>query len=201
MRDLFVLNILAKIIKKLIDKFPRLVLCLLLLMWVLGISTYIFCIATQALCFFCFGYYIVKYNIRLSVVDSIEKYKFLLLYIVFIVLDIILRESGSIHGIVHRLCIMVGVLFWFRCVTQFNNENLNDKLLFVSKYSFCIYLFHEMSLTVLKKLSMVLLPLTPAFQLLEYLLIPVIIIGCCICFGFWLNRFLPRFYSFLMGNR
>lgn len=57
------------------------------------------------------------------------------------------------------------------------------------KYSFCIYLFHEMSLTVLKKLGMVLLPLTPVFQLIEYLLIPVIIIACCISFGFCLNRF------------
>ncbi len=158
-------------------------------MWVLGISTHIFCIATQALCFFCFGYYIVKYNIRLSVVDLLEKYKLLTLYIAVLVLDIVLRGSGSIHGIVHRLCIVVGVLFWFRCMTQFNCEYLNNKILFVSKYSFCIYLFHEMSLTVLKKLGMVLLPLTPVFQLIEYLLIPVIIIACCISFGFCLNRF------------
>lgn len=200
-RDLFILNLLAKIIQRIIDLFPRFVLCILVIMWMFDMPNGILGIQTQAICFFCLGYYIVKYNIRLSVVDNIDKYIMVFLYLILIALDVATKSGGNVHVIIHQLCIIVGICFWFRCMTKISNAKVNKALLFISKYSFFIYIFHEMSLTVLKKAGMVLLPQTTLFQVLEYFLIPVVIFSCCIVAGFLLEKFLPIIYSLLTGKR
>lgn len=199
-RDLFVLNILAKLIKNVIDKFPMIIMCLLLIMWMFSVPTGVFCIGTQAICFFSFGYYIVKYDIRISVVDNIYKPIIVICYLVLIALDVMTRGSGIFNGIIHQLCILVGICFWYRCATKIDSTTWNKKLLIVSKYSFFVYIFHEMCLTVLKKLGMVFLPLTPFFQVVQYFAIPIVIFGCCIIAGMLLEKYMPKVYFLLTGK-
>ena len=200
-RDLFVLNILAKLIKKIIDKYPMTIMCILLLVWIFNVPTGVFCIGTQAICFFSFGYYIVKYDIRLSIVDKIHNFIMSSFYFILIALDVITRDWGNIHGIIHQFCILVGICFWYRCTTKIYNSVWEKKLLIISKYSFFVYIFHEMSLTVLKKIGMMFLPRTPFFQVVQYLAIPIIIFICCIIAGEFLEKYVPKVYSLLTGKQ
>lgn len=199
-RDLFVLNILAGFIPIVIERYPRIVFGILSIMWLLGIPTGIFCLETESLCFFCLGYYIVKYNIRLSSIDKINKYIVIFVYWVLIALDVITRGAGNIHGVIHRVSIVVGIIFWFRCTTRISNAKWKHNLLFISRYSFCVYIFHEMSLTVLKKLGVMIFPYNVFFQALQYFMIPMIVFMGCIMAGVLLDRFMPKIYSILMGK-
>lgn len=70
LRDLFVLNLIAPALKRTIDRFPKLVLAFLGAMLIFGIETHLFFLRTDALVFFCFGYYFVKRGLHFSDVDS-----------------------------------------------------------------------------------------------------------------------------------
>lgn len=55
-RDLFVLNVLSKVIKRILNYAPTAFAILLLLFWISPYNTHIFCLNKQALCFWSFGY-------------------------------------------------------------------------------------------------------------------------------------------------
>jgi len=90
-RDLFFMNLLAVVIKKLIDRFPKTIFVILSTIWIFNIPTYIFCMHDSALC------------------------------------------------------------FWMGCTTSISSDKVKRFLIFISQYSFSIYLFHESNLTILKK--------------------------------------------------
>ena len=74
-------------------------------------------------------------------------------------------------------------------------------VLSVSRYSFLIYLFHELNLTVLKKLLANLLPLTIPFQIAEYFCVPCIILLFCTGLSILLERIAPGVFVILNGGR
>ena len=199
-RDLFVLNLLAILIKKIIDIAPNTMFLFLIMMWLLLNGTHLFFLDIQGICFWGFGYLIVKKNVSISSIDHIRPKVFLFIYIVLIILDVATRNS-FLNLIVHRFNIIVGILFWFSCMTKFKTTNINRVLLWFSSFSFSIYLFHEMNLTILKKICASLLPSTPIIQAINYIIIPFIIIFCCIILSLIMEKIMPKLYMVLTGNR
>lgn len=198
-RNLFILNIFSIVIKMLIDRFPKLLLALLAFIWLVLDGSYM----TQAICFWGLGYFWVKSKLQLSILDK-HKRLIAISYIILIVLDVFVREMvvyRLIYRLIHRLCTVVGIAFWYTCLTNFKSVNFNKLLLHLSAYSFSIYLFHEMCLSILKKICVKIFPTTVVFQLLEYILIPFIVIGGCLVVSVGLKKVVPRFYSVLTGNR
>lgn len=195
-RNLIVLNVLAPIIKKVVEKFPYPVLFLLLAVWVLGNNSFI----VQSICFWGLGCFIVCRNIKISVADKINKYLLCIIYIFMMAGDVLTR--GYVwHNIVHNIGILTGIVFWFVCCTEFAWDKWNRLLLFICSYCFNIYLFHELSLSFLQKISARLFPVTTAFQLLEYLLIPVVIVVGILIFSVIFEKMCPRLYSVVVGKR
>ena len=143
------LNLLAILIKKIIDIAPNTMFLFLIMMWLLLNGTHLFFLDIQGICFWGFGYLIVKKNVSISSIDHIRPKVFLFIYVVLIILDVATRNS-FLNLIVHRFNIIVGILFWFSCMTKFKTTNINRVLLWFSSFSFSIYLFHEMNLTILK---------------------------------------------------
>lgn len=200
LRDLFVLNVLAIAIKKVIDLFPKIVFVLLILLMVLNVKSPVFCLSSQAFCFFSLGYYIVKYNIRVSSVDKIKCYHISIIYI-FLLLTELISWKSSLGVFIHSCSIIVGIVFWFRCTTVLRGKRIKKFMLIISKYTFGIYIFHEKLLTILKAICCKILPQTVLFQLFEYFGIPVIIVICCIVLCILIEKWFPSLYSVLMGKR
>ena len=91
------------------------------------------------------------------------------------------------------LCFMVAG----KLAERDNNGKVLDLLI---RYNFGIYLFHEMSLTILRRMYGRLTPKTLIFQVLDFTLLPALIIAGCILVCCFLERKQMRVYSLLTGN-
>lgn len=194
-RDLFILNIFAVVYKKIVEKMKWMSLLFIVLIWLFTKASW-----TQAVCFWGLGCFVVCNNIRLNVLDKIRKEILYIIYFSAIVGDILTR-SYKVNLPIHNICIIIGIIFWFVCLTDFKTDRWNKILLFISSYSFSIYLFHELSLSLLQKICARLLPTSATAQLLEYLLIPIFIITGVLIFSLALKRVCPRLYGVITGNR
>lgn len=94
-----------------------------------------------------------------------------------------------------------GILFFIRFLTDIRSALWRGRLLWLAKYGTSIYLFHQLSLTILQKLEMRLLPDTLPFQLLSYFGSAVFIVIYCVAISKFLERFQPRLYSLITGGR
>ena len=100
-----------------------------------------------------------------------------------------------------HLCVLAGMFFWYTCVTKIREGKVRKALLFVSNYSFCIYLFHEMGLTILRKVFAMLLPQTAFSALLQFFGPAAAVIAGCILLSWLLDRYTPRIYRIVSGGR
>ncbi len=200
-RDLFVLNLLANVFLWFIKKTKRFSIIFFITLWLLCKNTQIFFLDIQAVCFWGIGCWFV-FNRKLSMFD---KYKFIpvcLVYFVLIIVTVCLKNNKNlIFLIINRLCSIIGMIFFYRFTTTIRSSFFREKLLLISKYSFAIYIFHEMNLSMLKKICIKLFPVLPIFQLLEYVFIPVVIFCGCLLFSVILNRKFPKIYNIIIGGR
>ena len=203
MRDLFVLNLLALFIVKILDKFPKTSAIILLLAWI--------CVPTepfyknfhwelQAVCFFCLGCLFVRQNLKLETFDKIPKFINLGIYIILLVADLLSREQPW-NLFIHRFCALYGIIFWYSCFTKFKAGSLKNFLLGFSTFSFSIYIFHENMLRVVQKIFARIFPATPVFQLFLYVFVPMLIILYCVTLSVFLKKYFPRAHALITGSR
>ena len=199
-RDLFVLNLLSFVFDWIVKKFGHISFAIFLLVWLFLYSTHIFFLNVQSLCFWGIGCYFARQRISISVLD---KYK-VIIAIAYPCLSIItyflLDNSGIWALFIYRLCSLVGIAFWFVCTTKIKGK-FKTIILFISKYSFCIYLFHEMNLTILRKIIAKFVPQTPFVAVFFYFVIPVIIIALCVLLSWLLEKYTPKVYKIISGGR
>lgn len=196
-RDLIVINFLAVFYKKVVDFSPKLFAVLLCILWLLPIPG--FGGNKQTVCFWGFGYLFTYYGIGLDKLDCCKKY-ILWIYPIFVVADCLMRGIAG-NNAIHAICCVLGIVFWFTCFTNFADSKIRNMILYVSSYSFFIYLFHENTLTFFKKLCFRFLPSSSVVQGIAYIVIPFIIIGGCFVFGYLLRKYASRTYSILTGGR
>lgn len=199
-RDLFILNILATPIGKIIEKFPIASAIIATSMWLFFPVTGLFFLQNQSIVFWILGCVICKSKFNLSTFDKIPTWLISLLYIGFIISDLF-TTPYKFNSIIHNLGIVVGMLFWYICATKTKNNKTKKILLTVSAYNFGIFIFHENALTLLKKVCAILLPSSPIVQVAQYLILPLIIISGCIILCMFLKRFTPKIYNILTGSR
>ena len=98
---------------------------------------------------------------------------------------------------------LLGVLFVFSLSYYFSNLSLKTKnrLLFLSSFTFVIYLMHENSLTILKKIFYtVLCPFNlPFIPLTIFIVLPFLLSAFLVLFGFLLKKYAPGVYHFLFS--
>ena len=192
-RNLIILNVFAVVIKKLLDYMPRVSLLVIVLLWIIPTS-FMDGYTKQSICFWVLGYFMVHYNIAMDTLDN-KKIWLTLIYLVLLIADCWLRYS-----ILHSFSILVGIAFWFTCATLISGK-AKEILLWIASFNFAIYLFHEMTLTTLKKIIVKILPTTAYIQLLEYICIPLLVICICLLFSFLMKKYCISLYSVITGNR
>lgn len=198
LKSLFILNFFSKIIKGIVDKFPKTSFLLVLASYLLDVNLII--IDGSALFFFVIGYFIVKLDIHFKNFDKIRKGYIMVLYLTTIILDFLTREM-VINSIIHKLCVIVGLIFFTTVMTRIKNVKIGKVMLFISKYSMGIYLFHEMSLSIIRKIILKIIPQSALIKIIEYFSIPCIIILWCLILCVFLQKYFPKLYCVVTGDK
>ncbi len=207
-RDLFLLNLLASVIRKGIDRFPKISVTLVCAVYLLVdtkllpgfASNGVYNHEVTALCFWCFGYFFVKFGVNPDRIESIKLYQILIPYAVFAALSVLFYDADYLF-ILSRICALTGIVFWYKLSSLLNKTKWRRQLLFLSSFSFSIYIFHERCLSHFRKICAVLLPNTLWTSLFMYFVVPFIIVAGCIILSVLMNRVTPKTYALLTGNR
>ena len=202
MRDLFVLNLLAVFILKILDAFPKISAAVLVLAW-LFVPEELYKSSTwelQAICFFGLGCLFVRKNFKLEIFDRVPALIHWGVYVALVVADLLTR--GKFFNLfIHRLGVIYGIIFWYSCATKFKAGGLKNFLLGFSAFNFSIYIFHELMMSCVQKVFARLFPATPTFQLFLYIFVPMIIILYCVTLSVLLKKYFPRVYALVTGDR
>ena len=154
----------------------------------------------NALSFFLLGHILALYQ------DRIDTLSFCIssgcLFLATILLRMVFPVlSTTIPG---KLEWIFGVLFFFSLSYFFCKLSLKTKnrLLFLSSFTFVIYLMHENALTILKKIFYtVLCPLDlPFIPLTVFFVLPLMLSAFLVLFGFLLKKYAPWIYHFLFSH-
>ena len=196
--DLFTLNALSKVIKALADRLPVLFTSACAIAWLFNLELYI--ISPEALMFFLLGYFIVKNRWSIKKIDSLALADLSAAWLLSV---FVAAAFLGTYPILLKASILIGILFFIRLSeTIAARKNWLGKLIeFLIPYTFMIYVSHEFTMTILKKLVVRLLPQTYAIQLAEYLIIPLVIVVICTLWGMAFKKTLPKAYKLFTGNR
>ena len=154
----------------------------------------------QSVCFWIFGTYIVKRNINLSKIDKIPTIVITLLLALSIYAEWLHRYDPN-YLVLYNLSITLALILVFRLCAYIKGAKLRAALLWLSGYSFSIYLFHEFTTLTYRKLLAIILPAGDIFFFAQFILTPFIIAGFCLGLSLVLKKIMPRFYALLSGGR
>jgi surface polysaccharide O-acyltransferase-like enzyme len=197
LRDLFILNLLFIGIKKLIDRIPFGTFFLFFILWVSGINIRI--VSTEALLFFSFGYYIVKYSLDYKTFDGIKNYDIIAIYLITITGELFFKDKLPI---IHKINIIIGSLLFIKLTLYFvSNEKIYNKLVLLEKYAFFVYAVHGILLAITTKLSAKIIPMHGWWLLLQYFGVSIIVIIVSVIMGMILRKLFPNIYGILTGGR
>lgn len=202
LRDLMLMHLIAPAIRWVVDRIPRLFLCVLAVLLVIPTkSDFHFFTIHQIFIFFCLGYYVVKYDLHLTDLDRIPWTLIAGLYALTIAGGYLARayfdEVSAVRGIPN----LMGVLFFARCATKIPSEKWLRRILWLSEYTIAIYLFQERMLGFAKKLLLRVLPASLPSTLVIFYVLPTIIAALCVGIAWFLRRHQPRLYSLITGSR
>lgn len=190
-RDLFILNLLAIPIKKLVDWLPVPMLILTAVIWFFDLPIPV--LGAYSIVPFILGIYLVKYGIHLSDLDKkLDRYLVLIGFVVLLVADILLKRENYY---VHNGFMLCSVIFYLR---------LSGKLLrgqkvidLIAPASFFIYLTHLFVYSVLKAL------IGDSFYIYfaTYFALPVVALAVLLSVFYFLRRYLPGLLRVVLGGR
>jgi fucose 4-O-acetylase-like acetyltransferase len=197
LRDLFVLNILFVIIKKIIDLCPGGAFVLFSLLWIGGVNIYI--VNAGALFFFALGYYIVKYNINYKHLDTIKTLDMVIMYIITIITSLFFREKITI---ISAMNIIVGIMFFVKLSRTFIKEDkIYTLLAWLEQYSFWVYATHGIVIAAMIKLSVKIMPMNGGWLLVHYFMVTLLCIFVLVGIGIIFRKIFPKIFLVLTGGR
>lgn len=205
LKDLIILNVLAVVIKKIIDKFQGLCLLCIILLWMLGGTQLTIILNTQSICFFACGYYVVKYNKRMNTIDSIPLWEIIVSYFLLIFLEYrFYLLYNPLRIAAHAFTIIVGIMLIIRISGMICNSyatTCSKILRMVAQYSFFIYATQDLVQTILKKITTKIWNQDLIIQFVTYIFIPTLTCMSCVIIAMLLEKVSPSLYLILSGSR
>lgn len=197
MRDLYVMFLISPIIKRVITKVPKFSLLLGIILLFMP-DLYWF---KTAFAWFLIGGAIVKLDIHMTVFDRTSFGIISMFYAISLTVTTIITVFYN-TTFINTLFVLVGICFWTRA-SKVISESVKCRTLIMnlSSYTMIIYVFHELTLSSIKKVLLKVLPCTDLFILLEYILLPFFIMIICIILGKVMYKYLPKLYAITTGGR
>lgn len=201
LRDLFVLNLLAPLLKRIVNGFPKLWFSLLGILWiVVGTLNGSWYRPICALLFFSAGYVAVKYDIHFKDLKRIDARLLLCTFVVCCATGYICHACNRFaYGVTNMLCILSGGCLLIRMAEYLMTRYPRNPFVLFAPYSMAIYLFHEKSLTIITKIAEKLTG--GVIGLTVESLVALIVIAWSICIAKLLEKYQPRIYKILVGGR
>lgn len=201
LRNLFILNILSVLIKKAIDKFPKLYLFFVILFAVFSNKNFFYLIYPINLLFWSLGYYVIKYNINIDGFAN-NKAFLIVLFICGFSIKFYANYLSNAQFYVENFSDIFSTLSEIILIYSLINTTTNNFLIdYLYPYNFCIYIFHYLPLKFILRFFIVYLPTNPALIFVEYLIIPAIVIIVIVAISKLLKKYLPKTYSLITGSR
>jgi fucose 4-O-acetylase-like acetyltransferase len=196
-KDLFVLNLLANIIKRLVDLSPRVFLIIIITCSILDLK---FIINISSLLYFSAGYYVYKYKnkLKMRINNTLLKKLSIFSWSTLYVLEII--GVTSINVI--RLISISLSLYIMWNVSGYINTCVHKRVfLDSSKNVMFIYCGHQYTMLFLKKVLSKFCEQTIFMRLIEYLFLPVMLFCFLSLMAIFTKRRFNKIYLILTGNR
>lgn len=207
-RDLMVLVCLSPILYWLIKYIRYFVILIFLSTWICNLNYLIF--SNEALLFFAVGAYLgleKSYLLSIKLNNNTVNYFSLGTWIMLVVSKTIFTYIGLgdvwLYMILHKLSILVGIIaIWLLYDHLFNQMDISKKrFYFLLEFNFFLYAFHEPLLTIIKKAFYFIFGQSDLSSLINYLFAPSIAIFISILVGFYVKKYLPRYYKLITGGR
>ncbi|GHU81155.1 succinyltransferase [Clostridia bacterium] len=209
LRDLIVLTVLSPLIYILIKRLPAVFLALIFIIWVLNVK--IFIVRSVTPIFFCTGAFLSIFNIKVNIkipkiVTLISSVAFLALLVVsayhYCTIDVAELVAGRLDSfidVIEKIFIPIGIISFWGIYDLICKED--TKIIPFAKNSFVIYASHALIVRFIRKILFVIVGVNQITSIVVYFLIPVIVISIIILICIFLNRFCPKFYNLISGNR
>lgn len=190
-RDLFILNLLAVPIGKLVDRLPIPMAILTAVGWLFNID--IPGIQGYSLPFFVLGCYFVKYQIRFRDLDRWLDMR--LVTAVYLIATAVVVWLQREVGLVVRVYLLVAVVFWIRCSAAPVRQGIVYRKL--SQASFFIYLTHRFFYAIIQVAQ----DGSLTWYLIAYLAKPLVALSGALVIYALLERSLPCVLAVMVGGR
>lgn len=194
MRDLLLFMLVSPLLARCMRRFSGISLVLLLIVWAVGDNPFF---SAEGLLLFCLGRYVVQRDRDWSLLTRCRTLPLLGLYLVSMGIEI----TGFIQGQLwrHKINVFIGSLVFLKlCSTLLAHPKITGVLAGLSGFSFCIYLFHEPLLSVVRTIA---ISLAGGYTVLLYLATGAITILMCMAAGGILRKLCPGLYRILSGGR
>ena len=196
LRELMILNVFAKLIKIIIDKAPILSLMMIIFLE-FGPVKIPYLVYNESLCMFALSYYVLKYHLE---INKLEKVSVWIWAIAFGGVTRIRLETMN-NALLRFLGIVMGMAFLYVASGQIRRGRSRRMILWCSQFTFFIFAFHEYYEAMFKKVIMMIFPQYGWTQLLEFWIIPLLMVAVCIMAGFILRKYWMRGYQYVCGSR
>jgi len=202
--DLMKFVLISPLIYLYVSKFSYFSLFPFITFWFLDIN--ILFSRNDGMLFFIFGSLLAIKALNTDMV-KLECKKFRKLFpllwilILFVMTYLKLKDFSDINYL-YKISIIIGLLtIWFNYDSIIKKKWVEDTLLYLSSYTFFIYLFHEPMLSIINRSVLRFAGISSYINLIVYLTVPVFTIILAIVIARLLEKHTYWFYKIITGNR
>lgn len=203
-RDLIIYVMLSPLIFIIIKKLKIVGLVLIFVAGTLGLLYLPSEIKIWGAFFFTLGGYIALFS-SLDELKKIIKPSVAKACLFIYLLNAVLRPSGLIlltgTDMVVELCGLIAVWGGYDILMKTEESKMVKTLAKLGGYSFFIYLFHEPTFNIIKKLGLKVVGCSESALIVMFLLCPFIMATVSITVAILLQKIIPKVYSILVGGR
>lgn len=203
-RDLIIFTILSPLIYFFVSRISYFSIIFLLFLWFFNVD--LLYISNIGILFFSLGSFLAIKRIDMNPLKKKFPKLIRLVFWAWMALLFIktYREAKGLPGTNYlgSLSIMTGLLaVWFNYDVLCGKKWLEEKIFYLSAYTFFLYAFHEPVLTILKKGILKVIGVSPYSNLFAYLVAPILTILFSISVAIILKKHANRFYKIITGGR
>ena len=207
-RSLLVYNALYPLLLKAVLKIPKIWFPIVIFLWLTTFG-FIF-IEGEGLLFFTLGIAIQKSAFD---IEQAPRWLSLKLWLPVFIFSASLKTflafqfgwdvtSFIILSILHKICVFSGlVTVWYGCDKLVRFFMSRSWFVWLTAFAFIIYALHVPLVNYCTRIAFTYFSNVPNLRLVTFIVLPIIIIACCVLVGAVLRKTIPKVYALATGGR